>query len=303
MTERFSCARAASQRAEPQHGTASTVRRWLLLEQPGPWGSDAVRESRIETHVAEALLRRARELRARLLLLRRHGRRDDDAVGATAFAAHSGASDPWVRRLPIVEPEDLLELDLGPLRHGEQPEGEDVVHPLYLVCTNGAHDVCCAEFGRPLAAAMCTARPEQTWECSHIGGDRFAANLLVLPHGLYYGRVSPGRARRIAELHEAGRVDVDHLRGRSAYPFHVQAVAHHLRLRTGIDEIDGLTLVRATAPSDGRAEVAFDTTDGRRFTAEVVITPDPTGYLLTCSAEGRACPPRYEVTDVEAGPA
>ena len=35
-----------------------------------------------------------------------------------------------------------------------------------------------------------------TWEVSHIGGDRFAANLLVLPEGLYYGRVVAGRPPR-----------------------------------------------------------------------------------------------------------
>ena len=33
--------------------------------------------------------------------------------------------------------------------------------------------------------------PADVWECSHLGGDRFAANVVVLPHGFYYGQV-PG---------------------------------------------------------------------------------------------------------------
>ena len=64
------------------------------------------------------------------------------------------------------------------------------------VCTHGRHDACCAERGRPVAAALAAAHPEQTWEVSHIGGDRFAANVLVLPDGLYYGRVSAADAPR-----------------------------------------------------------------------------------------------------------
>ena len=47
-----------------------------------------------------------------------------------------------------------------------------------------------------MAAALAAAHPEETWEVSHIGGDRFAGNLLVLPHGLYYGRLDPAAAAR-----------------------------------------------------------------------------------------------------------
>ena len=42
------------------------------------------------------------------------------------------------------------------------------------------------------------AHPDETWEVSHIGGDRFAGNLLVLPHGLYYGRLDPLAAIAVA---------------------------------------------------------------------------------------------------------
>ena len=58
------------------------------------------------------------------------------------------------------------------------------VHPLVLVCTNGRHDPCCATFGRPLARVLREgAQRDDVWECSHIGGDRFAANIVILPEG------------------------------------------------------------------------------------------------------------------------
>lgn len=215
-----------------------------------------------------------------------------------AFVAYTGPESPWIERLTMSRPVDLLDHDLAPLADGQPTGGELITDPLYLVCTNGAHDVCCAEFGRPLAAAMTSARPEETWECSHIGGDRFAANLLVLPHGLYYGRVSAGRAANLADLYEEGRIDLELLRGRSCYPFHVQAVDHHLREFHGIDEVEALRFVATSSLADGVAGVTFDAVDGRRFVAEVRVTPDPTGQLLTCHSEARANPPRYDVTDV-----
>jgi hypothetical protein len=112
--------------------------------------------------------------------------------------------------------------------------------PTYLVCAHGRHDACCAIRGRPVAAALAAIRPEATWECSHTGGDRFAANLIVLPHGFYYGHVSPAVAPGVVEAYEAGRVDPLWLRGRSSLAAPVQAAQHHARLALGEDGVDAL---------------------------------------------------------------
>ena len=65
-----------------------------------------------------------------------------------------------------------------------------------LVCTHGVHDTCCAIRGRPVAAALAAEWPGQVWECSHVGGDRFAPNVVVLPDGFYYGNLDPESAVR-----------------------------------------------------------------------------------------------------------
>ncbi|WP_218926810.1 sucrase ferredoxin, partial [Priestia megaterium] len=59
--------------------------------------------------------------------------------------------------------------------------------PVILVCAHGRHDPCCAVRGLPVGRALGERWPEQVWECSHIGGDRFAANVVVAPDGVYYG--------------------------------------------------------------------------------------------------------------------
>lgn len=297
-TGRFSCTRDAAARGEPLHATASTFRRWLILEQPGPWGRDAVPESRIGEGTGSTLKRLARSLRARIILIRRHGREDPDAEGHRLYVAYTGPDQPWVERFEVSTPDEVADLALGPLRAGRRCGGTPVDDPLYLVCTNGRHDACCAEYGRPLAATLDALRPRRSWECSHIGGDRFAANLLCLPHGLYYGRVAEPDAERIVAAHEDGRLALDRYRGRSCFPFHAQAVDHAIRTDERLDGIDDLRLVDPGHPSDGVARVVFDATDGRRFTADVAIRPDPVGRLLTCRAEARACPPRYEIVDV-----
>ena len=41
----------------------------------------------------------------------------------------------------------------------------------------------------------------------HVGGDRFAGNVVVFPQALYYGRVEPGDAGALLAAHAAGRID------------------------------------------------------------------------------------------------
>jgi Sucrase/ferredoxin-like len=122
------------------------------------------------------------------------------------------------------------------LAAGRSPGLTPYDEPVFCVCTHGKHDACCAELGRPLCRAMHAAAPEQTWEVSHIGGDRFAPNMLVLPHGLYYGRLPLERSTELVEAHACGELLLEHLRGRSGYPMPVQAaeiaLRRHLRIRT-----------------------------------------------------------------------
>jgi hypothetical protein len=101
--------------------------------------------------------------------------------------------------------------------------------PLYLVCTHGRHDPCCALLGRPVATALLARDPERTWESSHVGGDRFGANVVVLPAGLYLGRVAPGRVDAVVDAISTGRIPLDVLRGRSSLSLPVQAAQHFAR--------------------------------------------------------------------------
>ncbi len=196
-------------------GTAPTIRSWLLLERPGTWPEDA-RDVAFaaalppDRHALLMDLWTSRWLRP--LLVRRPGRAGRRPVGGQRlFVGAAGPGRPWLETLPAA---DLPGLDLAALAEGRPGHGEPVEGPLFLVCTNGSVDRCCAVRGRPLVAALAAAHPERTWEVTHVGGCRYGANLLVLPEAAAHGATGPDDGLRIAEAALAGRLDTGNLRGR-----------------------------------------------------------------------------------------
>ena len=65
----------------------------------------------------------------------------------------------------------------------------------------------------------------------HVGGHRFAANLVLLPHGLYYGPVAGASAEAAITAYERAR---SHPTGTGAGRPAAQAqAADHARMRAG----------------------------------------------------------------------
>lgn len=295
MSGRFRCAAAAAAIDEPRYATASTVRRWVLIEQPGPWGVNALRESRLPAATAEALVDLGKRLSARILLIRRTaGRSSDDC---RVYVAHTGPRSRWLESFTLVAPQAVLDLDLDPLRRGVPVGGRTVEHPLLLVCTNGRHDPCCAEFGRPVATALSSAFGDLVWEVSHIGGDRFAGNVVTLPDGIYYGGLDPDRAVAVATAHLAGEIDLDAYRGRSAHPFVVQAAEWFLRHERGIVGLDAIRWTGRDALAEDAWRITFATPSGA-VTVDVAVGRDDDARQLTCRTQQLARPPRYELLDL-----
>ncbi len=279
------------------YGTASTATSWILVEQLGPWGWDAVVQNRLSRSVARALRSVMRELSIRVVLIRRPGR-SPAPRGRHCYLIHSGPDSPWIEHAVLGRLEDLFDADLAQLAAGG-PTGLGSVEtdPLLLICTNGARDRCCAERGRPLAVALGREYDDRVWECSHIGGDRFAPNLVCLPHGLYFGRVPPEDGARIAHEVEAGVLDLDHYRGRSCYPFEVQAAEYFARRQWSLTHIDDLRPVRRTEVGPGEIEVEFESNTDRRLVVRLTIAPAEPPRLLTCKSRSVSRPPGYAVVD------
>ncbi len=141
---------------------------------------------------------------------------------------------------------DLLELPLDGSVGVLDPE------PLYLVCTHGLHDACCAQRGRPLITSLAALRPDRVWQSSHLGGCRFAPSMLVLPLGHMYGRVPPEAAGRLVSATDAGEVVGEFFRGRIGIPPAAQAAVAAVHERFSLPRAADVTFVSST-PIDGGA--------------------------------------------------
>jgi hypothetical protein len=237
------CATRAQVRGDHMVGTAFPAARLLLVEQPHPWGFAGLRASRFEAATALALEARARAEVVRVQAIRRPGRSSDGAQRRWAIADTS-AAEPVVRWGEYADDGDLLELPL------DGSTGEPNPSPVYLVCTHGKHDPCCAARGRPLAAALAAVRPGRVWQVSHLGGCRFAPSVLVLPLGLMYGRVPPSAAPALVAAAEAGEVMAPLLRGRIGHPPAAQAALAFAHERLALPRCRDLSLV-GTTPVEG----------------------------------------------------
>jgi len=297
----FRCSVASRTADEPLAGTASRVRAFLLLEAPGPWGVDAPRDSRLPDECRQWLTSLEGRQAVRPLLVRRPGRPVAGAV--RLFAAHAGAERRWIGTRQVEDVREVCSLDLSGLASGPVPSFRTHEGLLHLVCTHGRHDACCAERGRPFAAALAQQAPEETWEVSHIGGDRFAANVLTLPTGHYFGRLEPQDAARFATAARTGRLDLDHLRGCTAYPFAVQAAEVHLRRHLDEPRTDAVRLVSSRRSGEQRVTTAvFEVADaesawGARWSV-TVRTGRREERLLTCRAASASRGLTHEVVDL-----
>ncbi len=281
------CSALAEQLGEPLAGTVDQRRRWLLLEDRSAWGTDAVAE-RFGAEAAAA----AKRLGMRLLLVRRReGDPADDAV-RRAILVDTEAAAMAVRTVRGPGDLDVEALAAMPL----DDFGAHLTDPILLVCTNGRRDACCALRGRAVTNALAGEHAERTWECTHLGGHRLSANLVCLPHGIVYGRVAPGDGPRLAGLYLDGRLDPEHLRGRSAWPAPAQVAEVVLRQRLGLSGIDDLRLAAADVDGD-RARVAFAAPGGAEHALELVAERLDPPRPISCRADDVESPLHWSVVD------
>ncbi len=277
------CAETSRADAEPLGATASRVDRWLLLEYRGLWAHDAVDDSTLSADLKAHIRSLRRQVPyLRVVFVRRTERRAQD--GLSAFVATTTESVRDLRRLELDRYDDLLDVDL-------ETAGEPVDHPLFVVCTHGKHDRCCAKYGRPLYDAVREQVEDGwAWQSTHVGGDRFAGNLVCLPDGVYYGRVEPSEVWPLLESALAGEIYLPRYRGRSCHAFPVQAAELAVREALGLVGIDDVRLVGGARTEAGwriciRASGVGYAVDVRREEGE------PTH--LTCSAVELRRPKRY----------
>jgi hypothetical protein len=289
--KRALCADVSGQASEPLAATASRVDRWLLVEYRGLWDRDVLGGSLLSAPLKEHLRGQLARLgHARLLFVKRPERR-----AHARRMLYLGSSRPGEERLYALEferPDDLLAYDFASaLLDGGTP-GVPVEHPIFVVCTHGKRDRCCAKYGRPLYDGLKgKVDPAWVWQSTHVGGDRFAGNVVVLPEGLYFGRLGEADLDPLLDAYFDRRLYLAAYRGRSAYTFAVQAAETALREAEGLTGIDDVALERVE-PREGGWTVTLRASAGTRsLDVEMEVADDP--VFLTCGSVTPQRPRRF----------
>ncbi|MFO7961360.1 MAG: sucrase ferredoxin [Nitriliruptoraceae bacterium] len=294
------CSALAREQREPLAGTASQALGYLLIEQPGSWGRDALTESGLDATLGARLAAAAKSVGVKVLLTRRpgpHPRVDTDRF--EVVLAHAGPT-PWMEVCQLTEAQ-LAALDPACSAQAAPPGlGTRVRGSRWLVCTHARRDRCCASRGRPIADTLGTLHPEETWETSHLGGHRFAGTMLVLPHGLVYGNLDVAAAMEVVTAHLAGRVSTTHLRGRAHHSPLAQVAEVATRRTLGVEGLDAVTVTDepVIAPQPGGDPVQVITEAAGRHVQVAIAARRAQPRPLSCDAEPEA-PTLLEVASVE----
>lgn len=275
----MSCSELSAAALEELAGTATRARRFLLVEVRESWGRDVVPDSALPDSVTERLTRWADESGGdgRVLFVRKPERRD--AATTAVFLAQVGEQGGTLARRELDRIEDLVHADLDP------GGPEQVTLPIFLVCTHGRRDACCARLGVPLYDALRRyVEPEAVWQCSHLGGHRFAGNVLVLPQGVMLGRVLPLDAARVAAQLADDAIPLGHYRGRVIHEPAVQAAELSIRERLGAPQLAALRYLGPTRDGErhvfetplGEVKLAVDELAGPLVPASCGAEPEPT---------------------------
>lgn len=252
-----SCSTLSISVGEQLFGTAPKTNLWLMVEYRHPFGSKALDESAIPGLVQTHLTQLQKSIPAlRLVLIRREAYSTDDRI--VVFVSISTAEQPHLYEFKFSHYEDLLSIDLQSLLAGEidMPDNSRK-DPIFLVCTNGKRDPCCSKWGYPVYQAMASQLGDSVWQTSHVGGHRFAANVICLPHGIYYGRVNPEMSISLISDYLNQRLTPHLYRGRGCYEAQVQAAEHFFLEMTSIDSIDACQLSESRQVGENRWEIKF----------------------------------------------
>lgn len=249
MREITFCAQACRDEQEPFIGSAAHADAWLLIEYTGAWQRSAVKDSALPESVKQWLAAQSDAFpRLRTQLIKQHTR---PVTNPLCFLALVREGEATLYRFELNRYEDLLTLDLGAIARDEQAyQANRYDKPLYLVCTHGKHDQCCAKFGMPIYNEFVSLVGDQAWQTSHVGGDKFAANVVCFPRGVYYGQVTRSDVALIVERYQHHEVHLERFRGQSCYKPIEQAAEYFLREQTQNYDLRAFRLLEAGQVQD-----------------------------------------------------
>lgn len=293
LPDRPFCSLQSREENEPRFATASRGIVWLLLEHPGPWGMQPPQDTSLPDATKRYLLQLLERIPdSRLLLIKQ----EHKTSSLSFFIAVARERDPSLYAFTLVSYDDLQGIDVAEIASRQHSDPSNAARELFLVCTDGKHDYCCAKYGLPIYQKLKSYADDAVWQASHVGGDRFAANVVCFPQGLFYGHVGREDVELVIGAYRRGDAYLPNYRGRSCYPFVVQAAEYFVRTEAGITGYDALALIRSTRLDQQTWDAEFRSLADSSV-HQVKVRRELSSYsrYLSCKAEDAEHVPQYEL--------
>lgn len=264
---------------ESLYATAPVIDRLLLLEYNRPWSSEPFEKNDLPEAVRVYLEDcEQKGIFSRMLFIRKSRSRGDQLC---FFTVNNRDIRPFVRRFEMSDYKDLPSLDMESC-FGESTELFD--GELYLVCTNGKVDRCCAKFGLPVYEEL-SKRSDDVWQCSHITGCRFAPGVVSVPYLHYYGHLSTSNLSEMNDCLKSRQIFRSNYRGRACYPPEVQAAEYFLRNELDDFQYDAFELI-SNDISGEIADIVFDhKPSSMMYQVKVQLRTSREEYQMNCKGK------------------
>lgn len=286
---KFYCSIAAQMGKENLAGTAASFQRYILLEYPYPFKEKAIKESSLSTSLKTYLETYLTNNYGKLLLIRQEEKKEKNFH---VFFYDSLNSCLNKQTFPNYEALHATDLDHCFAKN----TAHQVTESQYFICTNGTRDQCCAKFGYPIYKQFQAIKPQQTWQCSHIGGHRFAPTGLFLPMGIYYGHMQVEHIAQMIQTDAQKALSLNHYRGRTAYKKPEQAAEYFLRQQLKENKNEAIQRLSTTALAVNKWAVYFEkVSTQQKYVVHIAQVPSNYEGYLKCTATTLERPPQFQL--------
>ena len=292
----FFCATESKLGNDEQIGSASYFKKLILLEYRLPFKEEAFAESELPQNVKDTLnsYLSANE-HTRLLLIRNP---EFEQGELSIFGINNTGKENKVNRKFISSYEEILDIDLSILFE----DNSNLNHEgyLYLVCTNGTKDKCCAKLGIPIYNEFKKNRPEVTWQCSHVGGDRFAPTMFTIPSCTNYGHLVKEDVTSIINHEENKAIYLDKLRGQAFLNFYEQAATYFLRKKLRDSKLGTIIVIESEKLDSAKFRIVLKNLD-TNTQYPLVVSKIQSEYFnfMACTSKKQSYSVKYQIEELD----
>lgn len=275
--QQFECSRVSQEKGEQPIGSARQVPAFVLIEWPRPWGSSALNTESLPDEIQESYTRarRENEFAGKCLLFDRDPEYSTDQFRVFYYHLPSPPHATYEKEEYILPKSKLSDLCSVLLEDSEErSDFSEFLRPEanereIFVCNHRERDPCCGKYG---AEAYMNLRNEyasddrRIWKISHIGGHRFAPNIIDLPHGRYWGRLQTEELDSFVHRNEDFETIADRYRGWCALSAPEQVAEQAILVEEGWSwmELRKESKMLQTDSDSDEFEIEFNCPNGER---------------------------------------